>query len=276
MILGTVVLFFGYGLRESSRQDEAQIQQRNTSIGRGIDTYTTLCFSCHGESGQGAVVPGVTPERVAPPLNRPDLRPTDPDQYAKTYDSLFKTIQRGRPGTPMPAWGQTDGGALQDEQINELVLMIMNGATPIPYDNVTATPWTHTATWSSRSSRRAPSRHCRSSRRSRTSPSTRRSTRSSSRASRSSCSSAVAAATPSRTFRARRARSGRTRAPMVTSRSSASARRIAGGAVPNNNQDDLAKWIENPSALKPGTAMPTLGLSQDQAEAAAAYLYSLQ
>src|SRR6516165_2622828 len=43
MILGLVVLFFGYGLRESSRQDEARIQQRNQSIDRGINTYTTLC-----------------------------------------------------------------------------------------------------------------------------------------------------------------------------------------------------------------------------------------
>jgi cytochrome c1 len=47
------------------------------------------------------------------------------------------------------------------------------------------------------------------------------------------------------------------------------------GVVANNSVDDLAKWIENPAALKPGTAMPTLGLSSDEAAAAAAYLYSI-
>ena len=47
------------------------------------------------------------------------------------------------------------------------------------------------------------------------------------------------------------------------------------GTVPNSSVDDLSKWIMNPQALKPGTAMPTLGLSQDEATAAAAYLYSI-
>jgi len=51
---------------------------------------------------------------------------------------------------------------------------------------------------------------------------------------------------------------------------------IAGGAVPNNSVDDLAKWILDPPSLKPVTAMPKLGLSPDDAAAAAAYLYSIQ
>ena len=44
--------------------------------------------------------------------------------------------------------------------------------------------------------------------------------------------------------------------------------------MPNNSHDDLAKWILDPPALKPGTAMPKLGLSADEAAAAAAYLYT--
>jgi len=48
------------------------------------------------------------------------------------------------------------------------------------------------------------------------------------------------------------------------------------GSVPNNSQDDLAAWLAHPTDLKPGTAMPDLGLSQDDAEAAAAYLYAIQ
>jgi len=48
------------------------------------------------------------------------------------------------------------------------------------------------------------------------------------------------------------------------------------GAVPNSSPDDLAAWIQNPSSLKPGTLMPTLGLSSDDAAAAAAYLYAIQ
>jgi mono/diheme cytochrome c family protein len=276
MILGLVVLFFGYGLRESSRQDEARIQQRNQSIDRGINTYTTLCFSCHGEAGQGAVVPGSNPERVAPPLNRPDFQPTDPDEAAKTADMLFKTIQRGRPGTPMPAWGQTDGGALQDEQINELVLMIMNGATPIPYDNVTATPWTHTATvvkqeFAAGTIPALPQQPQVESEPwyQALDPQQQQGVKVILQFGCGGCHTIPNIPGAQGTIGPNEGANGDI--PVIGQR-----RTIAGGAVPNNNQDDLTKWIENPSALKPGTAMPTLGLSPDQAAAAAAYLYSLQ
>jgi cytochrome c oxidase subunit 2 len=52
----------------------------------------------------------------------------------------------------------------------------------------------------------------------------------------------------------------------------ASRRTIAGGAVPNNGPDDLKKWILDPPSLKPGTAMPNLHLSEEQATAIAAFL----
>src|SRR5919204_3857848 len=145
MMAGMALLFLGYGLREGDRQVEAQEAQLDTSIGRGIENFSSLCFPCHGEKGQGAVVPDSNPIRLAPPLNRPDLRPTDPDERKKEYDFIFKTIQRGRAGTPMPAWGQTDGGALLDEQINELALMILNGDRQVMYEGKLATPWEHTA-----------------------------------------------------------------------------------------------------------------------------------
>jgi len=48
------------------------------------------------------------------------------------------------------------------------------------------------------------------------------------------------------------------------------------GPVPNNSPDDLAAWIFDPPAAKPGTAMPKLGLTTDEAAAAAAYLYAIQ
>jgi cytochrome c oxidase subunit II len=56
----------------------------------------------------------------------------------------------------------------------------------------------------------------------------------------------------------------------------ASRNRIAGGAVPNNGPDDLKRWIMNPSALKPGTIMPNLGLTDDQATKVVAYLETLK
>jgi cytochrome c len=43
------------------------------------------------------------------------------------------------------------------------------------------------------------------------------------------------------------------------------------GLMPNTPAN-MAKWIENPSALKPSTAMPTLGLNAAQARQVADYL----
>ncbi len=52
--------------------------------------------------------------------------------------------------------------------------------------------------------------------------------------------------------------------------------KIAGGAVANNGPDDLKKWIVDPPTLKPGTAMPKLGLNDDDATKIVAYLETLK
>ena len=56
----------------------------------------------------------------------------------------------------------------------------------------------------------------------------------------------------------------------------ASRSKIAGGAVSNTGPDDLKKWILNPAALKPGTAMPNVGLTDDEATQIVAYLETLK
>lgn len=49
---------------------------------------------------------------------------------------------------------------------------------------------------------------------------------------------------------------------------------IAG--VFENRPDNLVRWISNPQEVTPGTAMPDLGITKDQARDIAAYLYTLQ
>ena len=56
----------------------------------------------------------------------------------------------------------------------------------------------------------------------------------------------------------------------------ASRTKIAGGAVPNTGPDDLKKWILNPPAVKPGTAMPNVGLTEDEATKVVAFLETLK
>jgi len=49
---------------------------------------------------------------------------------------------------------------------------------------------------------------------------------------------------------------------------------IAGG-IPNTPQN-LTRWLDDPQALKPGTAMPDLGVSPEEARHMAAYLLTLR
>ena len=44
------------------------------------------------------------------------------------------------------------------------------------------------------------------------------------------------------------------------------------GRLPNTFEN-LLNWIQNPQAIKPGDAMPNMGISQDEARDIAAYLY---
>jgi cytochrome c1 len=51
---------------------------------------------------------------------------------------------------------------------------------------------------------------------------------------------------------------------------------IAGGAVPVQGRADLVRWVQNPPAVKPGTQMPSLNLSADEADKIVAYLELLR
>lgn len=56
----------------------------------------------------------------------------------------------------------------------------------------------------------------------------------------------------------------------------ASKKSIAGGAVSPVNEDTLTRWIKNPPALKPGTTMPSLGLSDEQVHDIVQWLLTLK
>lgn len=53
-----------------------------------------------------------------------------------------------------------------------------------------------------------------------------------------------------------------------------SRRGYVGGRLPNA-PENLVAWLRDPQAISPGSAMPSLGLSEGEARDAAAYLYTL-
>jgi cytochrome c len=54
-----------------------------------------------------------------------------------------------------------------------------------------------------------------------------------------------------------------------------SRRSFIAGEVPNT-PPNLVKWVRDPRAIEPRTAMPAVGLNEDEARDVAAYLYTLR
>lgn len=52
-------------------------------------------------------------------------------------------------------------------------------------------------------------------------------------------------------------------------------RTFIAGEVPNS-PENLVRWIRSPKSIESGTAMPDLGLSEQEARDVAAYLYTLR
>ena len=99
-------------LREPTRQAEALIRLREEAVAEGTDLFAENCAVCHGAAGEGL---GATPA-----LNNEGMRAMD-------YETLFRTIERGRYNTAMAAYGVNEGGIFTDAQIDSLIAVIQFG-----------------------------------------------------------------------------------------------------------------------------------------------------
>jgi mono/diheme cytochrome c family protein len=123
-LLATQLIVFAlafYIFNEQTRIVEAQGEILNVQLDDAMTLYAQNCSVCHGLSGEGI---GATPA-----LDRDALRTMD-------YDTLYKTIARGRFNTAMPAWSKDDGGPLSDYQISEMVALIQSGNWTATRDRV--------------------------------------------------------------------------------------------------------------------------------------------
>lgn len=76
---------------------------------QGAALYKTNCVACHGANGEGGI--GTALRNSA---------------YIKSAGdtAIFETIANGRPGTAMPAWSKAKGGALSDQDINDIIAFL--------------------------------------------------------------------------------------------------------------------------------------------------------
>ncbi len=113
---------------------EAVDRQLRQDVTRGKSIYAQLCYDCHGRDGKA----GVNPEgQTLPglPLNKPDFKhenvKDDPAKLSDTRKLLENTIARGRkfsaPRYSMPPWARSEGGPLSTWQIKQLTDLIMYG-----------------------------------------------------------------------------------------------------------------------------------------------------
>lgn len=112
-------------------------RQLVSSIARGKNLYANFCFNCHGRLGLGNGENGVGDKPLpGKPLNKPDFKydtlQGDPQKLAEAEDFIRLRITRGKanpaPNYSMPAWGDSEGGPLNPEQVNQLVTFIMRGS----------------------------------------------------------------------------------------------------------------------------------------------------
>lgn len=129
----TLALIFGgilYFVVDANRAEQINSSQLEASALAGQQLYGQYCSICHGPLGEGC---------IGPAINRADWRDADhggnkDTDLVASHDLIVKTIHQGRQGVQpnpqipnMPAWGQDNGGPLNDQQIEQLDAFLQYG-----------------------------------------------------------------------------------------------------------------------------------------------------
>ncbi|MFV9676019.1 MAG: c-type cytochrome [Anaerolineales bacterium] len=113
--IATGILAAALGLyiwQEPLRMETARLDLLNHQIVEGQVAYAQNCALCHGAAGEGL---GANPS-----LDNPGIREGD-------YGTLYKVVARGLFETAMPAWSVTEGGPLNDAQLEAILTMVQFG-----------------------------------------------------------------------------------------------------------------------------------------------------
>lgn len=128
-----LVLFFAvflpaYWLREPARINERTQQAFAADVSAGEELFEANCAECHGADGGGgaALSPYGNEPWPAPNLRTIAQRYAESQVVTDVRDHIVTTIERGRPGTPMPAWGAAFGGPMTDSQIQQITDWILS------------------------------------------------------------------------------------------------------------------------------------------------------
>ena len=111
-------------LEEDASAAEFKEEEKALSLGQA-------CINCHGPEGQGGRAnpawrdpgTGYPVSWVAPPLN---------NVFSRWDEEVIRfTIERGRPGTPMPTWGVDFGGSMTQMMIDDVMAYLKSIQVPL-------------------------------------------------------------------------------------------------------------------------------------------------
>lgn len=123
---------------EGNRREAEANEQEEVAIERGIELYIANCLQCHGPAGEGRefgepgrIGKGLGGNTQYTAINQSE----DPAVRTEQAQVIRNALYQGRPagcadpGLPdciMPVFAESEGGTLNGEQIEELILMIQN------------------------------------------------------------------------------------------------------------------------------------------------------
>lgn len=105
-VLGSFQLYIW---NEPTRIASVEAHDKEVAVNAGAALFKKDCTLCHGDNGEGV---------SAPALNDKIFLNNTGD------DRIFSTVSSGIPNTEMPAWNQSHGGPLTDEDVTQLVAFV--------------------------------------------------------------------------------------------------------------------------------------------------------
>lgn len=116
MLAGLIILM--YMIFEPQRRAAAFNEQVETASERGAHLFAENCVVCHGAQGQGLTGAGFT-------LNSDDNKAPTDDRRAYIRKVLYEGKQNSNGWEPnMPVFINTNGGALNEQQVEDIITFI--------------------------------------------------------------------------------------------------------------------------------------------------------
>lgn len=117
-----------YWVAEQGRIQDAEASLFTASVAEGEVLYQANCAQCHGSNAAGGAAPHPSVEGgtwPSPNLRNIVTRYEDNPHVEDVRDLIVVTLERGRPGSPMPAYGQAFQGPFTDAEIRAVTDWIL-------------------------------------------------------------------------------------------------------------------------------------------------------